>query len=327
MSFRPILRFRQLVCASLLCTLAVGVQAVELGDVAVRSYIGQPLIADIELTALAPDEMSALQVRLANPDVYRGANVAINPALATLHMSVMRRDKRQFLHLTSIKPVEAQYVHLFLELLAANRSVVRGTTIWLTVDPRPPAPVHEPEPEPEPEPLPEHASAPVSPAMAAALARAGMPLAHAAPHARVTHSAGYSAAQNKTCLALDVKNATLTAQIVELEAKIKALQETIEVKPEPVEAPVPKAPVPGKVPKALDKKADKKAEGLPWLWIGSVSGVALLLALVAVFVMRARKKGQGAVSAAKPGLFARLFGGKKKHDAAVAAVPEEPKLS
>ncbi len=126
-------------CAGALL-LAAAAPAAELGDIAVRSYIGQPLAADIELVQLAPDEVSALQVRLAQQDVYRGANISMNPALASLHLSVVRRDGRQFLHVTTTRNIDADYVHLFLELSAAGRQDVRAATVWLQADPNPPPP-------------------------------------------------------------------------------------------------------------------------------------------------------------------------------------------
>ena len=125
-----------LACAGAL-SLAAAASAAELGEVAVRSFIGQPLSADIELVQLAPDEVSALQVRLAQPDVFRGASITMNPALASVHMSVVRRDGRQFLHLTTTRNIDADYVHLFLELSAAGRHDVRAATVWLQPDPNP----------------------------------------------------------------------------------------------------------------------------------------------------------------------------------------------
>ncbi|WP_332854775.1 type IV pilus assembly protein FimV [Duganella sp. S19_KUP01_CR8] len=126
-------------CASALL-LAAAAPAAELGDIAVRSYIGQPLAADIELVQLAPDEVSALQVRLAQQDVFRGANISMNPALASVHLSVVRRDGRQFLHITTTRNIDAEYVHLFLELSAAGRQDVRAATVWLQADPNPAPP-------------------------------------------------------------------------------------------------------------------------------------------------------------------------------------------
>ena len=120
--------------------LAAAAPAAELGDIAVRSFIGQPLAADIELVQLAPDEVSALQVRLAQQDVYRGANISMNPALASVHMAVVRRDGRQFLHITTTRNIDTDYVHLFLELSAAGRQEVRAATVWLQADPNPAPP-------------------------------------------------------------------------------------------------------------------------------------------------------------------------------------------
>ncbi|MYM40056.1 type IV pilus assembly protein FimV [Duganella qianjiadongensis] len=117
--------------------LATAAPAAELGDIAVRSYIGQPLSADIELVQLAPDEAASLQVRLAQENVYRGANISMNPALAGLHMVIVRRDGRQYLRVSTTRPIEADYLHLFLELSGAGRQEVRAATVWLQADPNP----------------------------------------------------------------------------------------------------------------------------------------------------------------------------------------------
>jgi pilus assembly protein FimV len=136
-----LLRF--LACAVLLAPAAIVANvanAAELGDVSVRSFIGQPLSADIELVALAPDEVNALQVRLARPDVFRGANITMNPALSSVRMSVVKRDQKQFLHVTTTRAIDADYVHMYVELSAAGRQDVRLATVWLQADPNPPPP-------------------------------------------------------------------------------------------------------------------------------------------------------------------------------------------
>jgi pilus assembly protein FimV len=138
--FTSITLLRALACAVLLAPARPAVHAAELGDVAVRSFIGQPLAADIELVALAPDELNALQVKLAQADVFRGANITMNPALSSVRMAVVKRDQKQFLHVTTTRPITAEYVHLYLELSAAGRHDVRLATVWLQADPNPPAP-------------------------------------------------------------------------------------------------------------------------------------------------------------------------------------------
>jgi pilus assembly protein FimV len=166
MRHRPLFQLKRCAVVVLAMAAAAAVtatRAAELGELQVRSYIGQPLVADVELVSIAPDELTSLHVRLASPDVYRIANVAMDPALLTLNLSIMRREQRQFLHITSIRPVDANHAVLFLELSGAGRSIVREATAWLSPDPNP----HPAAPPPAPPDTP-------SPALIAAMARADM---------------------------------------------------------------------------------------------------------------------------------------------------------
>jgi Tfp pilus assembly protein FimV len=150
-------RRTRLFLSSLVFAALVPVHAAELGDPRVSSHIGQPLVADVELTLL-DDPATPVQVRVASPEVYNGAGIAVPPVLASLNLSVMRRDGRQFLHVTSLRPVEADHVHLYLELVDKGQRAVRLATLWLTPDPAPaPAPVPVPARVAAPAPL----SAPV----------------------------------------------------------------------------------------------------------------------------------------------------------------------
>jgi pilus assembly protein FimV len=119
--------------------MCAGIDAAELGEFAVGSHIGQQVVADIELTGIE-NPGAAVQVRLASSDVYRGANIDMPAVLSSLNMNVMRRDGKQFLHLTSLKPVEADHLHLFVELNDGGRRSVRLATLWFTPDPTPPVP-------------------------------------------------------------------------------------------------------------------------------------------------------------------------------------------
>lgn len=131
------LRAGAFACAALLASAA---PAAELGDVTVRSFIGQQLAADIELIALTPDEVNNLPVRLASADVYRGAGLTVDPALAGLRLSVVQREQRWFLHMTTLKPIDANHLYLYLELGSGEHQVVREATVWLAADPHPAPP-------------------------------------------------------------------------------------------------------------------------------------------------------------------------------------------
>lgn len=128
------------------CAALGPVHAAELGDARVRSHIGQALAADVELT-LVDDTSRQVEVRLAHPDVYRGANVAMPAVLSSLDIAVIRQGGKQFLHLTSSKPVESRHLHVYLELVDGGQRAVRLVTLWFTPDPHPaPAPASSPAP-------------------------------------------------------------------------------------------------------------------------------------------------------------------------------------
>ncbi|MES2075310.1 MAG: hypothetical protein V4462_06770, partial [Pseudomonadota bacterium] len=201
--------------AALLCP---SVRAVELGDITVRSYVGQQLSADIELISLAPDEVAGLPVRLALPDVFSGANIRMNPALGTVHMSVVRRDQRQFLHVTTLQAVDANYIHLFLELGAPGRQVVRAATVWLQPDPHPLPPPTPAYTAPAPAPLSARAShAPgeeldeLPPARMAPRAPAGGAARHPAASAVAPAPAPAVAARRRAATAAAATAAAATA--------------------------------------------------------------------------------------------------------------------
>ena len=256
----------------LLATLAGATHAAELGEAEVRSYIGQALVADVELN-LIEEPGTPVKVRLANPDVYRGANIAMPPVLSSLNMTVMRRDGRQFLHLTSLKPVESRHLHLYLELVDGSQRSVRLVTLWLTPDPNPaPPPMPAPAllsaaPVAKPQALPaarpaaalqageEYVEAPVTvrkpapkvvPVTRKPLSPKPAPMQAHDRHAEAPSCAPQApSAHLDACVALGEKNAALRHDLGKLEDKVKVLQGA--AKPVPaasIEAPVatPAAP-------------------------------------------------------------------------------------
>ncbi|MFC5512155.1 hypothetical protein ACFPOU_13590 [Massilia jejuensis] len=320
MAFRTLTLFSSLLLAA---ATAAG-HAAELGDAQVRSHIGQALVADVELT-LVEEPGKPVAVRLAHADVYRGANIAMPPVLSSLAMTVMRRDGRQFLHLTSLKPVESRHLHLYLELADGGQRSVRLVTLWLTPDPNPappPPPVPEtPKLQPAPQ-LPAPARAPVpAPRLAAALhageeyVEAGgptppvprkaaprpAPVKKAAAPMKAAAEAPSCAPQAPSahvdaCVALGEKNTALHRQLDRLEDKVKLLQGTAPpAPPRPVAASAPAAQAtPGDAPTGAPrihrkpKKAEPPAPDTPWQLIGA--GLAAMLALGALVLMLLRRR-------------------------------------
>jgi pilus assembly protein FimV len=105
--------------------------AAGLGKLTVLSALGQPLRAEIELTAVSGDEASGLSARLASPDAFKAANIDFNPALLSLRFNVEQRGGRQFIRVSSSQPLNEPFVDLLLELSWNNGRLVREYTFLL----------------------------------------------------------------------------------------------------------------------------------------------------------------------------------------------------
>jgi pilus assembly protein FimV len=286
----------------LLASLLNCAQAVELGDSLVRSHLGQPLSADIELTGLAGDDAS-VQVALADAEVYRGANIVMHPALAALNITLIQRDGKRYAHLASPKSVESEFVHIFFDLTENGRRSVRQVTLWFAPDPNPAPPPPKLAPVPvaataAPLPLP----APVTPARAPVVPPAAVAKPAAAPllRAPVAQAAAcaptFTAAQIGACTALDGKNAALAARIVELEGKVRVLA-AVHGKSEPAPAKIEKRLLPkAAATKLVPMGAAPAREGapMPWLFIAIAGAIMLALAAVLAFLLRRKRQDETA---------------------------------
>ena len=109
-------------CAVLL---SPAVSAAELGKITVLSAAGQPLRAEVELSAVKPGEAASLLAKLAPPDAYRQANVEFNPALNALTFAVENRNGKSFIRISSAQAVAEPMVDLLLELSSKSGRQVR----------------------------------------------------------------------------------------------------------------------------------------------------------------------------------------------------------
>ncbi|MDB5907005.1 MAG: hypothetical protein JWP34_1119 [Massilia sp.] len=105
--------------------------AAGLGKLTVLSSLGQPLRAEIELTAVSAEEANGLVAKLAPPDAFRLANIEFNPALLSLRFSVEQRNGRQYIAVSSSQPVNEPFVDMLLELTWNSGRLVREYTFLL----------------------------------------------------------------------------------------------------------------------------------------------------------------------------------------------------
>jgi pilus assembly protein FimV len=143
-------RFKATLIAAAIAMLPVASHAAGLGKMTVLSVMGQPLKAELEVTA-SSDELPSLVARVAAAEAFRQAGIDYSPALANLRFSrdVKERGGRRYLEVTSDRPLNDPFIDMLVELSWASGRLVREYTFLL--DPpglsqkMPPAPVAAPE--------------------------------------------------------------------------------------------------------------------------------------------------------------------------------------
>ena len=94
--------------------LPLSAQAVGLSDFKVHSALGQPLSAEIEVTALQAEEFDRVLARIASPEEYQTANAAYLPVLRQLRVILAGRRVRENMR---FRRPEYQYVTIALRNL------------------------------------------------------------------------------------------------------------------------------------------------------------------------------------------------------------------
>ena len=105
--------------------------AAGLGQLTVLSSLGQPLLAEIELTSVGRDEAGNLSVKLAPASAFRQANIEYNPALANLRFAIEQRGNRQIVRITSSQPVNEPFVDVLLEVSSNGSRLLREYVVLL----------------------------------------------------------------------------------------------------------------------------------------------------------------------------------------------------
>ncbi|WP_295851697.1 FimV/HubP family polar landmark protein [uncultured Xylophilus sp.] len=129
--------------------------ALSLGRMTVRSNLGEPLRAEIEVNELTAAEAESLSVQPASPAAFRAAGIEFNAALAGLQIAFDRSSPgRAVLRVAGSRPVNEPFLELLIEANWAGGRLSRNYTLLL--DPptaaanRSPAPVAPQLPPPAP---------------------------------------------------------------------------------------------------------------------------------------------------------------------------------
>ena len=103
-----------------------------LGRLTVESFVGQPLVARIELLASSKEELDSLTARVADPSLYRQNNLLYQGVLSRTRVTLERgAGDTAFLKVTSGAPVSEPYLDLLVEVNSTSGRVVRDYTFLL----------------------------------------------------------------------------------------------------------------------------------------------------------------------------------------------------
>lgn len=155
--------------------------AAGLGQLTVLSSLGQPLLAEIELTSVSRDEAGNVSVRLAPASAFRQANIDYNPSLANLRFAIEQRGNRQIVRITSSQPVNEPFVDVLLEVNSNGSRLLREYVVLL--DPAGTRRAQPAETAPAPAGNPTAAAAAATAAAAAATSTPAAPARRQAPAA------------------------------------------------------------------------------------------------------------------------------------------------
>jgi pilus assembly protein FimV len=136
------MRNRKLYLLMLIVSLApVSAYALGLGELELRSYLSQPLVAEVELVGVQPGDAEVLAARLASSEAHQKAGIDRPFSLSALKFSVLERaGGLPYLRVTTREPVKEPYFHFLLELSSADGRVLRDYTLLLDPPPKPGAP-------------------------------------------------------------------------------------------------------------------------------------------------------------------------------------------
>lgn len=106
-------------------------QAAGLGRIVVFSALGQPLRAEIEVTA-SREELADMKARLASPETFKQAGLDYATTLLSIRFSLDKRPNGQsVIRLTSERPINDPFVDMLLELNWSTGRLVREYTFLL----------------------------------------------------------------------------------------------------------------------------------------------------------------------------------------------------
>ena len=106
--------------------------AMGLGQIQVRSQLGQPLVAEIPLSVDNPAEAASLQVSMAPARDFQRAGISLNQMAVPLQFTVATNARgERVIRVTTVDPVREPYLDFLLQVNWSNGRLLREYTVLL----------------------------------------------------------------------------------------------------------------------------------------------------------------------------------------------------
>lgn len=117
--------------AATLCLSSAGASAAGLGKITVLSPLGQPLRAELDITA-SREELASMGAKLASAEAFKQAGIEYVPSMAGIRFAIdKRKDGRPFLRVSTDRPVNDPFLDILVELTWSSGRLVREYTMLL----------------------------------------------------------------------------------------------------------------------------------------------------------------------------------------------------
>ena len=106
--------------------------AASFGKMKVLSTLGQPLLAEIDLVNVTPDDLLGMSAKIASAEMFSEANVERSPALDSVKLVIDKRENGQpFIRVSSAQAISLSSLNLLVEVNWASGRLVRDYPVLL----------------------------------------------------------------------------------------------------------------------------------------------------------------------------------------------------
>ena len=100
-----------------------------LGNIHVRSYLGQPFLATISIRIDSPSDLAGLNVSLGSPAQFSNAGIEASAADYSLHFKVEGGGSQPFVKVTSRRPIRVPFLNFIVQVQWGGGTLLRQYTI------------------------------------------------------------------------------------------------------------------------------------------------------------------------------------------------------